>query len=215
MQIPNSGAMDATATCGGPITFLPQIVTGDPGEILMHVGNLVRKAAAFAQIVLQLEQARGQLDRAWTGAAADSALTKITDAVSAFNQIIEVIEEGAALLGVSAGLVQAAQTAYETVVNIVNPVVQGLMSNPWTYAAAVALSTAASALLRGFIAVVEGLLQVMGAVKIAMQVMALVKIIQEIEALADRGSRSADRRPALHCAPVIAPPPPDSVGAIR
>jgi hypothetical protein len=80
----------------------------------------------------------------WSGAASETALKKITDSLQSFEKIIKVVQEGAQLLGVAGTLVKTAQTAYTSVVSAVNPTVAALMSNPWTHAAAVALSTATS-----------------------------------------------------------------------
>jgi uncharacterized protein YukE len=218
MMIPNSTAMDATAASGGPITMLPQIVTGDPEQILAHVTQLIRKAEQFAQLMQQFEQAQQQLERAWSGGASESALKKITDSLQAFEKIIKVVEEGASLLGISAGMVRTAQTAYQSVVGAVNPTVAGLMSNPWTYSAAVALSTSTSATLRGFIQAVQGLLQALGAGKLAMQITTLLSIISQIQQLMNTGSGPAGAAgstpPTMPSAPVIAPPPPSVVNPI-
>jgi hypothetical protein len=48
MMYPPSYAMDATAASGGPITILPQIMTGSPQSILGHMAEMVAKAQQFA-----------------------------------------------------------------------------------------------------------------------------------------------------------------------
>jgi len=58
-----------------------------------------------------------------------------------------------------------------------------VMSNPWTYSAAVALSTATSASLRAFITAIQGLLSGLGAAQLGAEIAALVQIISEIEKL--------------------------------
>jgi hypothetical protein len=64
------------------------------------------------------------------------------------------------------------------------------MSNPWTHAAAVALSTATSASLRGFIEAIGGLLKTLGLTKLGTELTTLASIIQELEKLFG-GSNSA------------------------
>ena len=216
MLIPNSSAMDATSTCGGPITMLPQIVTGEPEQIWAHVEQLVQKAAQFASLLAQFEQAQQQLQKAWSGGASESAIKKVGDSLQAFDKIIKVVEEGGALLGISAGMVKTAQTAYQSVVSAVNPTVAGLMSNPWTYSAAVALSTGTSATLRGFIQTVQGLLSALGAGKLAQQIATLITIISEIEQLMNSGTgAAAGNTPGQQpTSPVIAPAPPNIVNPI-
>ena len=48
---PNSSAMDATAGSGGPITFLPQILTGQPQAIAQHAESLLSKATQFMSLL--------------------------------------------------------------------------------------------------------------------------------------------------------------------
>ncbi|MFC0431744.1 WXG100 family type VII secretion target [Kutzneria buriramensis] len=180
---PNSSAMDATAGSGGPITFLPRIVTGQPEQVAAHVAQVLDKAKQFVTLMDDFAKAEKQLAQVWSGAASETALKKITDSLQSFEKIIKVVQEGAQLLGVAGTLVKTAQTAYTTVVSAVNPTVAALMSNPWTHAAAVALSTATSASLRSFIEAIGALLKTLGFTKIATEVTTLVSIIQELEKL--------------------------------
>lgn len=209
---PVSAAMDATAASGGPSTILPQIITGSPEQILQQAEHVLSQVSKFVQLVEQLEQAGQQLSGAWSGGASESAAKKLSDTVESFNKIIKVMQEGAALLNVSAGMVQTAQTGYTSVVSAVNPTVAGLMSNPWTYGAAVALSTGTSSALRGFVMGVEGMMTALGTGKFATQVMALVQLITEIENLLQGGGAAGagGSTPAPTSAPVTAPsaPPP-------
>ncbi|KAA2266471.1 hypothetical protein F0L68_01620 [Solihabitans fulvus] len=179
---PNSGAMDATAA-GGPITFLPQIVTGSPEQIASHVAQLLRKATHFMSLLDEFGKASDQLGKVWSGHASESALKKISDSLQSFEKIIKVLQDGAELLGVAGTLVKTAQEAYRAVVSAVNPTVASLMSNWWTYGAAVALSTATSASLRAFITAIGALLESLGVAKLGAQISSLVSIIGEIEKL--------------------------------
>ncbi len=181
---PNSSAMDFAAAGGGPITFLPQIITGQPEQIAAHTSGLLAKAAQFASLLEEFTKANESLSRVWSGAAAETATKKITDSLSALQNIIKVVEGGAALLGISGTLVKTAQTAYTSVVSSVNPTVAGLISNWWTYGAGVALATSTSAALRAFITAIEGMLTALGGGKLAMEIATLAQIIMEIEQLA-------------------------------
>jgi len=211
LTFPNSSAMDATASSGGPITILPQIVTGQPEQIAKHVVDLVRKAEQFLSMYNELTKAADQLGKIWSGAASESALKKINDSLDQLTKIINVVQKGAELLGVSGTLIKTAQEAYRAVVAAVNPTVAALMSNWWTYGAAVALSTATSASLRAFITAIGALLKALGAVDLAQQVTTLAQVIGEIEKLFHHGSAtSGATTPSIGGTPVTAPqtPPP-------
>ncbi|MFD9965825.1 hypothetical protein [Amycolatopsis sp. NPDC058986] len=214
LTFPNSSAMDATASSGGPITVLPQIVTGQPEQIAKHVLDLLRKANEFLSLYTELHKAAGQLGKIWSGAASESAIKKITDSLDQLTKIVDVVKKGAELLGVSGTLIKTAQEAYRAVVSAVNPTVAALMSNWWTYGAAVALSTATSASLRAFITAIGALLKALGVVDLANQVTQLAQIIGEIEKLfghhdSSGGAGSAGNA-AVSGTPVTAPqlPPP-------
>jgi uncharacterized protein YukE len=214
LTFPNSSAMDATASSGGPITVLPQIVTGQPEQIAKHVLDLVKKAEQFLSMYTELTKAADQLGKIWSGAASESALKKITDSLDQLTKIIGVVQKGAELLGVSGTLIKTAQEAYRAVVSAVNPTVASLMSNWWTYGAAVALSTATSASLRAFITAIGALLKALGAVDLAQQVTQLAQVIGEIEKLFhhDSGSTGATT-PSAGTTPVTAPQAPSSVAS--
>lgn len=218
LTFPNSSAMDATASSGGPITILPQIVTGQPEQIARHVLDLVKKAEQFLGMYTELTKAADQLGRIWSGAASESALKKISDSLDQLTKIIDVVQKGAELLGISGTLIRTAQEAYRAVVSAVNPTVAALMSNWWTYGAAVALSTATSASLRAFITAIGALLKALGAVDLAQQITTLAQVIGEIEKLFhhDSGSSGATT-PSIGTTPVTAPqtPPPVASAAGR
>ncbi|MEO6702161.1 MAG: hypothetical protein ABI140_05575, partial [Jatrophihabitantaceae bacterium] len=224
MMFPPSYAMDATASGGGPSTVLPQIVTGSPEAILSHVSELLQKASQFASLIEEFKKAEQQLSQVWSGHAADSAVKKIENSLSQFTEIVNVINRGAQLLEQSATMVKTAQTGYTSVVSSVNPTVAGLMSNPYTYSAAVALSTSSSAALRGFITAVAGLLKTLGAVNLASELTTVGQIISQLEQLfGNKGTGSATGTPATastgsttgtgSSAPVTAPVAPGSVAS--
>ena len=214
LTFPNSSAMDATASSGGPITILPQIVTGQPEQIAQHVVDLVKKAEQFLSMYTELTKAADQLGKIWSGAASESALKKIGDSLKQLETIITVVQKGAELLGISGTLIKTAQQAYRSVVAAVNPTVASLMSNPWTYGAAVALSTATSASLRAFITSIGALLKALGAGDLAQQITQLAQVIGAIEKLFhhDSGSSGATT-PSIGTTPVTAPQAPPSVAS--
>jgi len=109
-DFPNSSAMDATASSGGPSTFLMQIVTGQPQQIAQHSTGLLQKATQFISLADQFTKAAEQLGKVWSGQASQSAVQKITSSIQSFQKIIQVIQNGAKLLGISGTLVQSAQT---------------------------------------------------------------------------------------------------------
>jgi uncharacterized protein YukE len=188
--------MDATASSGGPITFLPRIVTGQPEQVAAHVAHVLDKARQFVTLMDDFAKAEKQLAQVWSGAASETALKKITDSLQSFEKIIKVVQDGAQLLGVAGTLVKTAQTAYTSVVSAVNPTVAALMSNPWTHTAAVALSTATSASLRGFIEAIGGLLKTLGLTKLATELTTLAQIIQELEKLFSGDKSASTSTPA-------------------
>jgi hypothetical protein len=215
-MIPNSSAMDATASCGGPGTFVWTISTGSPEQIATLVTQRLRQAEQFLEMVEQLTSASRQLQKVWSGGASESAVQKITSSVAAFEKIAKVIQTGATLLGTSGALVQTAQSGYTSVVSAVNPTVSGLMSNWWTYSAAVALSTATSAALRGFLTAIEGLLEALGGGQLLQQIMTLAQIIAEIEQLANGGGQQGGQLPGgtIGNTPIVAPITPPQIASL-
>lgn len=214
MMYPPSYAMDATASGGGPGTVLPQIVTGSPEAILSHVSELLQKGQQFVSLIEEFRKAEQQLQQAWSGHAADSAVKKIEDSLNSFTQIVGVINKGAQLLEQSSTLIKTAQTGYTSVVGSVNPTVASLMSNPYTYSAAVALSTSTSGALKGFITAVSGLLKTLGAVNLAGELSTVTQIINTLEQLFNhKGTGGSASAGVSTDAAVTAPVAPGSVGS--
>lgn len=205
MIIPNSSAMDATAASGGPSTMLPQIVTGQPTAIASHVTGVLAQVEKYLTVIEDLTKATQSLSNVWSGAASETATKKITDTLSAFQDITKALQTGATLLGVSGAAVKTAQTGYTSVVSAVNPTVASLMSNPWTYGAAVGLSTSTSGMLRGFITAIEGVLQALGGAQMLQVITTVLQIIQTIEKLAGGTSTAASTAGATPTVSTIAP----------
>jgi|GEM_PF-3121913 len=194
--IPNSSAMDATAMGGGPGTFVAQIATGSPESIEKLVAQRLKQAEQFLSLINQARSAVTTLEKAWGGHASETAVKKFTDTLNSFEQIVKVIQVSSDLLTTSSTLIKAAQTGYTTVVNAVNPTVQALASNWWTYAAAVSLSTAVSATLRAFINGIEAMLSALGGGQLMQEVTEVIKIIGDIEKLVGSGSHGNSVPPA-------------------
>ena len=188
--VPNSSAMDATAASGGPITMLPQIVTGQPETIAAHTTGVLAQATKYLTVIEDLTKATQSLSNVWSGAAS-TATKKLTDSLSAFEVIVKALQTGAQLLGVSGAAVKTAQTGYTSVVSSVNPTVASLMSNPWTYGAAVSLSTSTSSMLRRIRPAIEGVLQALGGAQMLQVITTVVQIITTIEKLASGTSAAA------------------------
>lgn len=194
--IPNSSAMDATAMGGGPGTFVAQIATGSPESIEKLVAQRLKQAEQFLALINQARSATQTLEKAWGGHASETAVKKFTDTLNSFEQIVKVIQVSSDLLTTSSTLIKAAQTGYTTVVNAVNPTVQALASNWWTYAAAVSLSTAVSATLRAFVNGIEAMLSALGGGQLMAEVAEVIKIIGDIEKLVGSGSHGNSVPPA-------------------
>src|SRR5436305_1006532 len=77
LTFPNSSAMDATASSGGPITVLPQIVGGQPEQIAKHVAALVKALGAvdLAQQVTTLAQVIGEIEKLFHHGSGSSGAT--------------------------------------------------------------------------------------------------------------------------------------------
>ncbi|WP_194916418.1 hypothetical protein [Catenulispora rubra] len=194
--IPNSSAMDATAMGGGPGTFVAQIATGSPESIEKLVAQRLKQAEQFLSLINQARTATQTLEKAWGGHASETAAKKFTDTLNSFEQIVKVIQVSSDLLTTSSTLIKAAQTGYTTVVNAVNPTVQALASNWWTYWAAVSLSTSVSAALRAFINGIEAMLSALGGGQLMQEVTAVIKIIGDIEKLIGSGSHGTQVPPS-------------------
>lgn len=212
---PPSANMDVTSSSGGPITILPQIRTGQPESIWQRSEHMLQTVAKFTSLISEFTRATQQLESVWSGKASESAVKKITDSIRSFESIVKVIENGAKLLNVSGTLVQTAQTGYTTVVSAVNPTVGALMSNPWTYGAAVALSTSTSSALRAFVQGVGAVLKTVGVVQLGSELMQIAQIITEIEALFNGKSASgaANGAATLASTPIASPVTPPQVAS--
>jgi uncharacterized protein YukE len=170
---------------------------GSPEHISAAAAHRLRQAEQFIRIIEQLSSATQSLEQAWSGQASEAAVQKITSTIGSFMKIVQAIEEGAALLGVTGGLIASAQTGYCSVMSSVNPTVASLMSNPWTYSAAQALATGSLASVNTWINAIQAALHIQGAGKIMQQVGMLTAIVMDIERLAQGGGSAASDASAL------------------
>nr|MDT0661545.1 hypothetical protein [Micromonospora sp. DSM 115978] len=191
-QVPNSAAMDAAATGGGPSTVvLPSIVTGQPQTIVGYAADLAQQLAKLASLFQDVERARQELRKVWsTGSASDNALDKVVKSVEAFKKISDAVEKVVTHLQSSAQIVKLVQAAYQAVVRAVNPVVAALLSNPFTQGAARALASVTTSALKAFTTIARTALDAIGLVKLAAAIISLVTIAGEVRNLLS-GSPSA------------------------
>lgn len=189
LNIPNSGAMDAAASGGGPSTVaLPQLMGGNPAAILAHAAQVMQGATKLAGLLQDLERSKQQLREAWPrGSASDNAQRKLSNSFKNFNETIQAVFSGVRELEAAAAKLEIAQNAYRTIVNAVNPTVAALLSNPWTQAAARALATASTGTLSGFLQSIAGVLNAIGAGNIGRIVASLASVVGEIEKLFSKG----------------------------
>lgn len=187
---PDSGAMDAAALTGGPGTFLPRIVTGRPGRIAAHAGELRATAARFTAMQAEFTAATTHARTVWPPAS--PARRQIDGSVAAFERIVVAVRTSAGLLGMAALLVRSAQTGYRLVVAAVNPAVTALLADPASRAAAVALATSATAMLREFITGIEDLLRTLGVSRLGAQVSTLAGVASDIERLTFGAARTLE-----------------------
>jgi uncharacterized protein YukE len=199
---PPTVAMDIMALGGGPTTTVyPKLATGDPPSIAQNVAQHMHTAAQFLEMIDLLSGATSQLSNAWSGSASEAAIQKIASTMSAFNEIIEVIQVAAQLKLISGAVVAWAQAAYNTTGLTVEPQVKLYMNNYWTMEAASALATAGTATLSSYVGICEGVLHGLGSGKLLPQLQALMMIIEEIEQLSkgggSGGSSGASKAAAL------------------
>jgi uncharacterized protein YukE len=177
-------------TGGGAATIAGRIC-GSPESITATAMQRLQQAEHFIRIIEQLTSASQSLERAWSGAAAESAVQKIMSSIGSFIRIVEAIQQGAALLHLSAGLITSAQTAYNNVMSWVNPIVGHAISNPITYGFGEALATGSVASLNTYVLGVQAALQAVGAGKMMEQVAVLATVMMDIERLAQGGGNAA------------------------
>jgi uncharacterized protein YukE len=188
-------AVDA-CTGGGASACLAKI-QGSPPAIAGTAAQRLHQAAQFVRIIEDLSTATQSLQQAWSGEASEAAVQKIMSTIGSFIRIVDAIQQGAALLNITGGLIASAQTGYCGVMSSVNPTVASMMSNPWTYSAAQALASGSLASVNTWITVIQAAIHVKGAGQIMQQVAMLTTIMMDIERLAQGGGNAASDASAL------------------
>jgi len=215
----NSSNIDAAAMGAGPGTLCyPQIATGSPEQIVAYAAQLIARVRRLESLLEDLERARDQLRQAWPkGPASDNALTKLNNSFQSFQRIIQCVLSAIRELEAAAVQLGIAQKGYMAVVNAVNPTVGALMSNPYTYSAAVALAHGTTASLKGFLSAIAGIMNVIGASNIAQQIMLIAQIAGELEKLYNTmnpsNSSSSTAAGASVANPIAQPIAPGSVAS--
>jgi hypothetical protein len=207
-QVPNSSAIDAAATGGGPGTVvLPSIITGQPQAIVTYATNLAQQVARLAALFQDVDRARQELRKVWSaGSASDNAVEKLVKSAEAFKKISDAVEKVITELTSSAEIIKIVQAAYQAVVRMVNPVVAALMSNPYTQGAARALASSTTAALKGFVTTVRTALDTIGLVKLVAAIASLVTVAREIQGLLSGTPAAPATPPPAVTAPGVSTP---------
>jgi len=195
--VPDPAPAVNACTGGGAAALAAQTFPASPSLISATAAQRLHQAEQYLRIIEQLNSASQSLEKAWSGAASESAVQKITSSIGSFIRIVEAIQAGAALLHISSGLISSAQHGYNAVMHSVNPTVASLMSNPWTYGAAEALATGSVASLSTWITAIQAALHITGAGKMMQQVTILMAIISDIERLSQSGGNAASDASAM------------------
>lgn len=188
-------AVDAL-TGGGASACLARI-QGSPPTLAGQAMHQLQQAEQFLRIIEGLNSATQSLEQAWSGQASEAAVQKIMSTISSFIRIVDAIQQGAALLKITGGLIASAQTGYCSVMQSVNPTVASLMSNPWTWTAAQALASGSLGSVNTYVAVIEAAIHIKGAGQIMQQVAILTTIMMEIEQLSQGGGNAASDASAI------------------
>jgi len=198
--IPNSSAMDAAAHGGGPTSrVLPWIAGTDPEQVLRYLAQLTGQLTKITGIVNQIGDARGALRTAWpSGSASNGAITKFTQALTAFQKITQAVAALQAEIQAVAMALRLVQNGYRAVVGSVNPTVAALLSNPYTRHAAAALSTSTTSGLASYVTATKAALDTIGLVRMVAIATQLATIANELETLLSNDSAvAAGRTPAM------------------
>jgi hypothetical protein len=202
--IPNSSAMDAAAHGGGPTSrVLPWIAGTEPEQVLRYVTQLADQLTKIIGIANQIGDARGALRTAWpSGSASDGAITKFTQALTAFQKITQAVAAWQTEIQAVATALRLVQNGYRSVVSSVNPTVAALLSNQYTRHAATALSTSTTSGLASYVSATKAVLDTIGLVRMVAIATQLATIANELETLLSNGSAvAAGRTPATKVTP--------------
>jgi hypothetical protein len=172
------------ASGGASLAPLASLIGGDPAAILRHVGQLVQHAQKLVQLVGELDKKKQELRDAWPkGSASDQAGESTASALDTFIQAIKPMTAGAqALTGVATSL-QGAQSGYTSAMTATEPVVQSLMSNPFTQSAGIATAMGVTGQVKTFLTAIGSLLTSLGLKDIGAAFTQLGTIIGSVESV--------------------------------
>lgn len=182
---------------GGSATALKSHINASPTGIKSKAGERLQKAQEFVRLISDLNSATQSLQSAWSGEAAESAVQKLMSTASSFFRIVDAMQQGAAILEVSADMIGGTQTAYKGVFSWVNPTVARALSSPWTWEFGQALASGSVSSMSTYVMGVQAALQALGAGKTMQQVAVLASILMEIEQLAQGNSNAASEASAI------------------
>jgi uncharacterized protein YukE len=183
-------AVDAMTYGGG--SEIAVKIQGSPETVASTAAQRLQQAEQFMRIIEQLSSANQSLQQAWSGGASEAAVQKIMSSITSFIEIVEAIQEGAALLHLSSALTAMTQTVWNTVMGWVNPTVAHAMTCIYTWEFAEGLATGSVASMNTYVTGVQAALHVVGDTQMMQQVAVLTTIIMDIERLAQGGNAASD-----------------------
>jgi hypothetical protein len=183
-------AVDAMTGGGG--SAIAARIQGSPESVASTALHRLQQAEQFIRIIEQLTSVSQSLQQAWSGGASEAAVQKIMSSISSFMRIVQVMQEGAALLQVSSGMTAVTQTVWNATMGWVNPTVASAMSSPWTWEFAQALATGSVASMNTYVMGVQAALHVVGGTQMMQQVAELTTIVMDIERLAQGGNAASE-----------------------
>lgn len=182
---------------GGAATAIKTQINASPATIHTTAAQRLQTAEHYVRIITDLNSATQSLQNAWSGGASESAVAKITSTIGSFMRIVDAMEQGAALLHVSAGFIASAQAAYKAVFSWVNPTVARAISTPYSWEFGEALATGSVASVSTYVTGVQAALAALGAGKMMQQVVVLAAVMMDIEQLAQGNGNAASDASAL------------------
>jgi hypothetical protein len=180
---PQTPAIHA-ASGGASLPSLASLMGGDPAAIMQYVGQLVQHSQRLIKLIGELDRKKQELRDVWPqGTASDQAGESTSSMLDTFIQAIGPMTAGAqALTGVATSL-QGAQTGYSGAMTATEPVVQSLMSNPFTQGAGVATAMGVVGQVKTFLTGIGTLLTSLGLKDIGAAFTQLGTIVGNVESV--------------------------------
>jgi hypothetical protein len=180
---PQTPAIHA-ASGGASLPSLASLMGGDPTAIMQYVGQLVQHSQRLVQLIGELDKKKQELRDVWPqGTASDQAGESTASTLDTFIQAIAPMTAGAqALTGVATSL-RGAQAGYSGAMTATEPVVQSLMSNPFTQGAGVATAMGVAGQVKTFLTGIGTLLTSLGLKDIGAAFTQLGTIVGSVESV--------------------------------